>query len=469
MPTARGATGIWERNLRRHTCRWGVLALVTIGFATTAAADDWPQWLGPRRDGVWRESGILSRFPDGGPVVNWRAPIGSGYSGPAIADGHVFVMDFRRDRDESGEVAKPRQGAIPGRERVLCLDAKTGKTVWQHEYDAGYRINYPQGPRTTPAVFGGKVYTLGAMGDLLCLDAATGKLEWLKILPAAYGAEPPVWGWASHLLIDDDKVICLVGGAGSAVVAFDKDTGAERWRALTADEIGYSPPVIIEAGGARQLIVWLDTTVNSLDPATGKLYWSKAHPENGRPDRPVVTIMTPTRYEDFLLVSEFYKGSLMIKLDRNRPDASELWRSQFTNPMRPDNLNALMTTPVIRGGHIYGIGGYGQLRCMKAESGELVWESFAATTGGRAADNATAFLVEHDDHTFVFNDRGDLIIAKMTPDGFEEIDRAHLLKPTGFARGREVVWSHPAFASRCIFARNDEEIICVSLAATNLN
>jgi outer membrane protein assembly factor BamB len=432
--------------------------------ASVAHGDDWPQWLGPQRDGIWRERGVLEKFPDGGPTVNWRSPIGAGYSGPAVANGRVFVMDFRRTRAESGELAKPKDGAIPGTERVLCLDAASGKLLWEHKYEAGYRINYPQGPRTTPAVDGNNVYTLGAMGDLYCLDSATGKVRWLKILPAAYGAEPPVWGWAAHLLVDGDKVFCLVGGAGSGVVAFDKETGEEAWRALTVDEIGYSPPVIIDAGKTRQLIVWLDTTVNSLDPETGKLYWSMRHPAEGNPDRPVVTIMTPKRHDDLLLVSEFYKGSLMMKLDSQRPAASELWRSKFTNPMRPDNLNALMTTPVIRGGHVYGIGGQGDLRCVNADSGELVWESFAATTGGRRADNATAFLVEHEERTFIFNDQGDLIIAKLTPVGFEELDRTHLLKPTGFARGRDVVWSHPAFASRCMFARNDEEIISVSLA-----
>jgi outer membrane protein assembly factor BamB len=377
-------------------------------------------------------------------------------------------MDFERARDESGELVKPRDGAIPGTERVLCLDAATGKLIWQHQYHAGYRINYPQGPRTTPAVDGDCVYTLGAMGDLYCLDSATGKVRWLKILPAAYGAEPPVWGWAAHLLVHRGKVFCLVGGAGSGIVAFNKETGEEVWRALTAQEIGYSPPVIVEAGGTRQLIVWLDTTVNSLDPDSGKAFWSMRHPAEGNPDRPIVTIMTPRWHSDLLLISEFYKGSLMMKLDRDKPQASELWRSNFTNPMRPDNLNALMTTPVIRDGHVYGIGGHGNLRCVQAESGALVWESYAATTGGRRADNASAFLIEHGDRTFLFNDQGDLIIAKMTPAGFEEVDRAHLLKPTGFARGRDVVWSHPAFALRSVFARNDEEIICVSLADTSV-
>lgn len=459
---------MWSRFVAREfSCpvriRFVLMSVALIPAAATVA-DDWPQWLGPKRDGIWREQGILEKFPDGGPKINWRAPIGSGYSGPAVADGRLYVMDFQRARSDSGELAKPRGGAIVGAERVLCLDVATGKMVWEHKYEAGYRINYPQGPRTTPAVAGDRVYTLGAMGDLYCLDARTGAVRWLKILPAAYATEPPVWGWAAHLLVDRDKVFCLVGGPGSAVVAFNKETGEEVWRALSAEEIGYSPPVIIDAGKSKQLIVWLDTTVNSLDPDTGKPYWSMKHPAEGNPDRPVVTIMTPKRHDELLLVSEFYKGSLMMKLDSERPAASEVWRSKSPNPMRPDNLNALMTTPIIRDGHIYGIGGSGELRCIEADSGSLVWESFAATTGGRRADNATAFLVEQGERTFIFNDQGDLIIARLTRDGFEELDRAHLLKPTGFARGRDVVWSHPAFALRCMFARNDEEIISVALA-----
>src|SRR5262249_3661868 len=160
------------------------------------------------------------------------------------------------------------------------------KVIWKYEYDCTYKIAYPEGPRCTPVVHGGKVYTLGAMGDLLCLDADSGKVHWSKRFPDDYQAKPPLWGWASHPLVDGDKLFCLAGGEGRAVVAFHKDTGKELWKALSVEEIGYAPPIVIEAGGKRQLIAWHTEAVNALDPETGKLYWSEKHPADVAPERP---------------------------------------------------------------------------------------------------------------------------------------------------------------------------------------
>src|SRR5262249_53685351 len=155
--------------------------------------------------------------------------------GPAVAGGKVYVMDRQGDVLPKGkEFAK---GGLPGRERVLCFGAADGKLLWKHEYDCTYKIAYPEGPRTTPVVHQGKVYTLGGMGDLFCLEADTGKVVWSKNFPRDYQAKPQIWGWASHPLVDGDKLICLVGGDGSAVVAFHKDTGKELWKALTVEEI----------------------------------------------------------------------------------------------------------------------------------------------------------------------------------------------------------------------------------------
>src|SRR5947209_8723834 len=178
-------------------------------------------------------------------------------------------MDRQRPTGPDGKPLRPTRAGIPGKERVLCLSAKDGKELWKHEYDCPYTVSYPSGPRTTPVVRDGRVYTLGAMGDLLCLDASSGRVRWSKNLVKAYRLDgPPVWGWAAHPLLDGDLLYCLVGGPGSAVVAFHKDTGAEAWKALTSEEVGYSPPMIYRAGGKRQLIVWLSESLNSLDPAT---------------------------------------------------------------------------------------------------------------------------------------------------------------------------------------------------------
>jgi outer membrane protein assembly factor BamB len=174
-----------------------------------------------------------------------------------VVGDRVYVMDRERARDAEGKLRRPTRDGIVGNERVLCLRVSDGTLLWKHVYDCPYTISYPSGPRTTPLVRDGRVYTLGAMGDLLCLDAAEGEVIWTKNLMKEYKLEePPVWGWAAHPLLDGDRLYCLVGGRNSAVVAFDKNNGKEVWKALTTQEIGYSPPMLYEAGGKRQLIVW---------------------------------------------------------------------------------------------------------------------------------------------------------------------------------------------------------------------
>src|SRR5262249_17670557 len=197
----------------------------------SARADDWPQWLGPQRDGVWRETGIVDKFPQGGPKVVWRVPVENGFSGPAVVGGRVYLTDHQRAKDDKGNPLRPtRDGGFAGKERVLCLDVADGKVIWKHEYDCPYKIYYPDGPRCTPLVHQGKVYTLGGMGDLVCLDAKKGDVLWSKNLAKEYKTEPPVWGYAAHPLIDGDLLYTLAGGEGSNVVALNKDTGREVWK-----------------------------------------------------------------------------------------------------------------------------------------------------------------------------------------------------------------------------------------------
>ncbi len=157
----------------------------------------------------------------------------------------------------------------------------------------------------------------------------------------------------------------------------------------------------------------------------------------------------------------------MLRLDRDKPDASVVWKRKGRSERNTDALHSLIGTPFLKDGHIYGIDGYGELRCLKADSGDRLWETLQAT--GARPDNAdrwaTAFIVKNGDRFFLFNEKGELVIAKLTPKGYEEISRARLLEPTNKAQGRAVVWSHPAFANKCVYARNDKEIVCVSLAA----
>ena len=250
------------------------MAAVAVGCAISLRADDWPQWLGPERDSVWRETGIVRTFPAGGPPVVWRAAIGSGYSGPAVAQGRVFVLDHQVARGSDKPANASASEGIPGVERIVCLNADDGKVLWRHEYDCPYTVAYPAGPRTTPVVSEGKVFSLGAEGNLVCLDATTGGVLWSRDFKADYKIKTPVWGFAGNPLLDGNKLICLAGGSNSTVIALDKNTGREIWRALSAKEPGYCSPVIFQAGGLRQLIVWHPESVNSLNPETGKVYWS---------------------------------------------------------------------------------------------------------------------------------------------------------------------------------------------------
>jgi outer membrane protein assembly factor BamB len=454
---------------------WIVTALL-FGLATaTGWADDWPQWLGPQRDGVWREKGILEKFPEKGPKILWHTPLGGGYAGPAVANGKVYVTDRqlgRAVRNPDNLFAKDK---IDGKERVLCLDAASGNVLWTHSYDCPYRISYPIGPRTTPVVADGKVYTLGAMGDLLCLDANKGTVLWSKNFPEDYRAPIAMWGYAAHPLLDGTRLICLVGGPDSAVVAFDKDTGKELWKSLnvTKGELGYCPPVIFEAGGKRQLIIWLPQEVAGLHPETGKPYWQ----ENFRTAIPAnMTIPTPRKQGDLLFLTSFYGGSIMLKLDREKPAASVAWAKKGRNekPDKTEALHAVMCTPVFKGDYIYGLCSYGELRCLKAASGERVWQDFKVTGTKQKEEDRwdNAFIIEQNGRYFLFNEKGDLIMARMTPKGYEEVSRAHILEPTskaGYGFVRRVLWSHPAFANRCMYARNDKEIVCVSLAADDPN
>jgi outer membrane protein assembly factor BamB len=362
-----------------------------------------------------------------------------------------------------------QRGKKAGIERVLCLNEADGKLLWKHEYDCTYTVDRASGPRTTPVIDQGKVYTLGAEGNLFCFNLESGDVLWSHDLKKAYGVETPMWGFSAHPLIDGQKLITLVGGAESAVVAFDKDTGAEIWRSLSVNPSphgpGYCPPMIYEAAGCRQLIVWHPDSVNSLDPETGKLYWSQPFEIKAG-----LTIPTPRKLGDLLFVTSFYNGPMMLRLDSSKPAATVLWRGKSNSELRPDKLHSIMCTPVLEDDYIYGVCSYGQLRCLELKTGKRVWESLEATgsTGntGRQSDRwKNAFIVKNGERFFLANETGDLIIAQLSPQGYKEISRTHLLEPTTPEAGRPVVWSHPAFANQCVYMRNDKELICVSLAA----
>jgi len=435
------------------------IGVVVVMLGSAAEADDWPQWLGPRRDGVWREGGIVEVFPKDGPVIRWRRALGAGYSGPVVAEGRVYVTD-RVLRGGTSNPGDPfSRGKVPGVERVVCLDESDGRVIWQDEYACEYTISYPAGPRASPLVAGGRLYTVGAEGHVRCYEAVSGKVIWQTRL-GADSSLTPAWGYSGSPLIEGNKLICL-GNKKSVAIALDKETGQVLWRSLSARDAGYAPPTVIEAGGRRQLIIWHPQALVSLDPETGRTYWSE--PFEVRTD---VSVATPRQEGDLLYITCFYNGSLMMKLDRAAPRAARLWRRAGRNEYNTEGLHGLMCTPFIKDGHIYGVCAYGQLRCIKLDGGDRVWETLAATTkDGRPQRWANVFIVANGDRFFLANELGDLIIARLSPAGYQEISRAHLIEPTNRDAGRPVVWSHPAFANKSVYMRNDKEIICVSLAA----
>ena len=463
MQTVHGASRIGRRRVLVSL----ILSAVLGWSANPVDAENWPEWRGANRLGIWHETGIIDRFPEGGLKVSWRAPVGSGYAGPAVADGRVFLLDWRED---------PESRTLDGTEHAVALDEQTGETLWTHEWQTSYRMiqaTYAIGPRATPTVDGDRVYVVGSTGRLWCLDVETGDVVWQTDYVEEYGTSVPTWGITSAPLVDDNRLIAIVGGKPDAlVVAFDKFTGEELWRAVEAGpEMGYAQPVIYEAGGARQLIIWHPGALVSLDPATGDTYWEQPW------ELPFgLTVATPVRTENYLMVSNFFRGSLMMRLKSDRPDATMLWKGSGRSelPDETDGLHALITTSIISGDHIYGIDSYGELRGLDARTGERVWTSDAMNTQNRWG---AAFMVRHGDRYFVNNDDGDLIIAQFTPEGYVELDRTMLIEPSSAAShmtsgprtrwNRAVNWSHPAYANRHIFQRNDKELIRVSLAAAD--
>ena len=330
--------------------------------------------------------------------------------------------------------------------------------------------SYAIGPRATPTVDDDRVYVVGASGSLLCLDVQTGEVLWQKDYRSDYDSYVPTWGISSSPLVEGDLLIAIVGGEpGALVVAFDKRTGEEIWRALdVVGEMGYGQPVVYEAGGVRQLIVWHPGALVSLNPQSGEVYWEEPWEAGAG-----MSVATPVKSGNYLFVTQFYNGPMMMSLNQDRPTATMLWKGSSRSEMPSDTegLHSLITTPVMTGDYIYGVGSYGELRGLDARTGERLWMSDEMTAQARWG---TAFMVKNGDRYFVNNDDGFLMIAEFTPSGYVERGRVSLIEPTSSAGygarrlfDRVVNWSHPAYANRHVIHRNDNEIVRASLDAAD--
>lgn len=427
-------------------------ALADAFLMVPVLAEDWPQWMGPKRNNQWEIQGAPKEFPAGGLKSLWSTKISGGYSGPAVVADRVYVTDLVTSGDTKNDNFGRK--SFQGTERVLCIDNKNGEVLWKHEYPVEYAISYPAGPRCTPIVEENRLYTLGAEGDLFCFAADTGKVIWSKQLKQVYKTNSALWGYAAHPLIDGENLITLAGGEGSQTVALNKRTGEEVWRFGTSAETGYSPPTIITAGGVRQLILVNPEAVNSVNPATGEKYWSIPYAaDNGS------IIMSPVHSGKHLFVGGYSNKNLLIELDASKPEAKEVWRNQAKKGMSPVNVQPMVIDDVV-----YGCDQSGELMAFNIATGERLWET-SKPISPRPLGSGTAFIVRHQDRFFLFNESGELLIAKLSPKGYEEISRTKIIDPTNVAFGRDVVWCAPAYANGSIYVRNDEQLIRVPLVS----
>jgi outer membrane protein assembly factor BamB len=403
------------------------LAILAFFACLPGFAADWPQWRGPSRDNVWPEKGLPDTLP-GTLTPRWKKPLGAGYGGIAVAAGRVYVQDRQKE---------PREV-----ERVVCLDARTGEALWQHAYPVAYgKLDYGNGPRATPTVHGGKVYTMGALGHLCCLEAKTGKVLWSRDTVKDFDGQVPTWGHACSPLIDGPRLVVQVGGRpGAGLVALDRDTGKELWRSLD-DPPGYSSPVLVEGGRWRQLVYFTPRQVVGLEPATGKVRWRVPF-EGITYD---VAISDVVFGDGVLLASNYWSGSKAIRLDENGLNPEVVWDGKA--------LSLLMSTPLVRGKHVYALDRFKGLKCIELRTGKVLWEGEHVTP--RDTNPHASLAWAGGDRALILNTPGELLLVELTPKGLVQRGKAAVTGRT---------WAHPAFAGRCVFARTDREIVCVPLA-----
>jgi formylglycine-generating enzyme required for sulfatase activity/outer membrane protein assembly factor BamB len=396
------------------------------------ATEDWPSWRGPRGDGTWRGPVVADNWPEGAMRRLWRQPVGGGHAGVVAAAGRVYIMDYQPPPDKGKEA-----------ERVLCFEAATGKPLWTHVYQVSYKgLAYGNGPRAAPTVSGGRLYTLGAVGHLYCLDAGTGEPFWSRDLIGQERARLPTWGFAASPVVFEGLVIIHAGAQPQGcLLALDRRTGREVWRNLD-DPAGYATPRLIDAPTGLQLVAWTPSHVRGLDPHTGKLLWSIPFEVTYG-----TSIATPAYADNIVLVSGYYEGTKAIALGKEPGAIKLLWQDR-------SNLRTLMSQPLCRGGRGYLLDRRHGLTCFELATGRKLWDDgYRLTPKGRNPQVTLVWLGDGD-RALALNSEGDLVLARLSPAGYKELARANIIGPT---------WAHPAYAAGCVFARDDQELVCVRL------
>ncbi|MEW5977794.1 MAG: PQQ-binding-like beta-propeller repeat protein [Acidobacteriota bacterium] len=385
---------------------------------------DWPQFLGPTRDGVYRGGDLEGGWPREGPRVLWKLPVGQGFSGPVLSGNRLILFHRLKDR-----------------EIVECLETSGGRKLWSYDYPTRYRddFGFDPGPRATPAISGNRVYTFGAEGVLHCLDLADGKKVWSVDTHEQFRVPKGFFGAACSPLVEENKVLMNIGGpAGSGVVAFDKESGAVLWKA-TDDEAGYASPTAATIAGARHALFFTRNGLVDLDPETGQARFGFRWRARMNAS---VNAATPLVVGDLLFVSASYgTGAVLGQVNGNT--WKEIWSSD-------EVLSNHYATSVYLDGHLYGFHGRQEqspsLRCVELLTGKVRW-SVDRFGGGT--------LVRTGSHLLILKENGELILAAASPKAYKVLGQTRLLSATaracfGVSAGR-------------IFARNEDSLVCASL------
>ncbi|HEY1049022.1 MAG TPA: PQQ-binding-like beta-propeller repeat protein [Prosthecobacter sp.] len=395
------------------------------GGAGGAAAGDWPQWRGPNRDDVSKETGLLKKWPSDGPKRAWvNEDAGLGYSGFAVAGGKLYTLGLY-DTDE----------------KVVCLDAATGKKVWDTTIGSIYNNNWGNGPRSTPTVANGMVYALGANGDLACLNAETGKKEWDKSLTKDFGGKLQSWGYTESPLVDGDQVVVTPGGEGGAIVALDSKSGATKWKTKDlTDNAQYSSIIVIEPKGQKQYVQLLMNTIVGVSPKDGAIVWKSDFP--GR----TAVIPTPIYKDNHIYVTAGYGvGCKMIKL------TDGVAQEVYSNKNMVNHHGGVLLV----GDHLYGHSDSGGWTCQHFATGEVVWKDKGIGKGAVAfADGMLYCQAEND---------GTIALVEASKDGWKMVSSFKLEAQSSQRKPQGKIWTHPVIAGGKLFLRDQEFISCYDI------
>lgn len=405
-------------------------ALLTVALfaAGTARADDWPQFLGPQRNGISAESGLLTDWPTEGPPELWRVPGGEGMSGLAIRDGRLCTLF---------------QDA--GRQWVVSHDAQSGERHWKRDVAPAYKNAMGDGPRATPAIAEDTVCVFTGEGLLAALKLSDGTVVWSQDLPAKFGGKPAEYGMACSPLVVGDLVVVTIGAPRATVVAVNRQSGDVAWAAGEGQAAGYSSPALLNVGGREQLVAFVGAGVLGLDPLSGKVLWQTEYETNYN-----CNIATPLAVDGnvFLSAGEDH-GSVLLSLrpDGDRFVTSEVWSSLG----RRSVLRNEWQTSLLLGGCLYGfdnVGGAGpitHLTCIDAATGERKWQQLRYGKGNAIAADGKLFLSTME---------GELVVVQPSPDKYIELGRKEVLGMTRQA---------PALAAGRLYLRDDAEIVCLDV------